>query len=81
MEATLQVKQAGNPSFGFLARRHPLHAFYKHVRQLMQTGQYEYAEDVRKREEATSANSEEKKASTSADTPSRTTVNITEKHG
>ncbi|KAF9973402.1 hypothetical protein BGZ73_003342 [Actinomortierella ambigua] len=51
MEATLQVKQAGNPSFGFLTRRNPLHAFYKHVKWLMQTGAYEYEEDVKKRQQ------------------------------
>ncbi|KAF9585830.1 hypothetical protein BGW38_000541 [Lunasporangiospora selenospora] len=50
MEAILQGKQATNPSFAFLSRRHHLFAFYKHIRWLMQTGLYEILEDYRQRE-------------------------------
>lgn len=50
MEIILQAKQATNPNFSFLSRRHYLHAFYKHVRWLLQTGLYETAEEVRQRE-------------------------------
>ncbi|KAF9186675.1 hypothetical protein BGZ51_001807 [Haplosporangium sp. Z 767] len=50
MEIILQAKQATNPNFAFMSRRHRLFQFYKHVRWLMQTGLYEYAEDVRLRE-------------------------------
>ncbi|KAF9963762.1 hypothetical protein BGZ65_012245 [Modicella reniformis] len=50
MEIILQAKQATNPNFAFLSRRHHLHPFYKHVRWLLQTGLYETAEDVRQRE-------------------------------
>ncbi|KAI1317206.1 hypothetical protein EDD11_008898 [Mortierella claussenii] len=50
MEIILQAKQATNPHFAFMSRRHHLFQFYKHVRWLMQTGLYETAEDVRLRE-------------------------------
>ncbi|KAG0258010.1 hypothetical protein BG011_003589 [Mortierella polycephala] len=50
MEIILQAKQATNPNFAFMSRRHRLFQFYKHVRWLMQTGLYEYAEDARLRE-------------------------------
>ncbi|KAF9907527.1 hypothetical protein EC991_010823 [Linnemannia zychae] len=51
MEIILQAKQATNPNFAFMSKRHHLFQFYKHVRWLMQTGLYEYAEEVRQREE------------------------------
>lgn len=51
MEIILQAKQAANPNFAFMSKRHHLFQFYKHVRWLMQTGLYEYAEEVRQREE------------------------------
>ncbi|KAF9091438.1 hypothetical protein BGX23_005188 [Mortierella sp. AD031] len=51
MEIILQAKQATNPNFAFMSRRHHLFQFYKHVRWLMQTGLYEYAEEIRQREE------------------------------
>ncbi|KAF8933078.1 hypothetical protein BGZ47_011052 [Haplosporangium gracile] len=51
MEIILQAKQAANPNFAFMSKRHHLFQFYKHVRWLMQTGLYEYAEEVRRREE------------------------------
>ncbi|KAF9124459.1 hypothetical protein BGW39_008195 [Mortierella sp. 14UC] len=50
MEIILQAKQATNPNFAFMSKRHHLFQFYKHVRWLMQTGLYEYAEEVRQRE-------------------------------
>ncbi|KAF9922405.1 hypothetical protein FBU30_007460 [Linnemannia zychae] len=50
MEIILQAKQATNPNFAFMSKRHHLFQFYKHVRWLMQTGLYEYAEDIRQRE-------------------------------
>ncbi|KAF9430099.1 hypothetical protein BGZ94_008303 [Podila epigama] len=51
MEIILQAKQATNPNFAFMSRRHRLFQFYKHVRYLMQTGLYEYEEDVKRREQ------------------------------
>ncbi|KAF9209603.1 hypothetical protein BGZ59_010036 [Podila verticillata] len=51
MEIILQAKQATNANFAFMSRRHHLFQFYKHVRYLMQTGLYEYEEEVRQREE------------------------------
>ncbi|KAK5816603.1 hypothetical protein F5H01DRAFT_412698 [Linnemannia elongata] len=51
MEIILQAKQAANPNFAFMSKRHHLFQFYKHIRWLMQTGLYEYAEEVRQREE------------------------------
>ncbi|KAG0044196.1 hypothetical protein BGZ83_010562 [Gryganskiella cystojenkinii] len=51
MEIILQAKQATNPNFAFMSRRHPLFQFYKHVRWLMQTGLYETEEEFRQREE------------------------------
>ncbi|KAG0371251.1 hypothetical protein BGZ54_008255 [Gamsiella multidivaricata] len=50
MEIILQAKQATNPNFAFMSRRHHLFQFYKHVRWLMQTGLYESAEEVELRE-------------------------------
>ncbi|KAF9982156.1 hypothetical protein BGZ75_006471 [Mortierella antarctica] len=50
MEIILQAKQATNPNFAFMSRRHQLFQFYKHVRWLMQTGLYESAEEARQRE-------------------------------
>ena len=51
MEIILQAKQATNPNFAFMSRRHPLFQFYKHVRWLMQTGLYETEEEFRQTEE------------------------------
>ncbi|KAG0273410.1 hypothetical protein BGZ95_010765 [Linnemannia exigua] len=51
MEIILQAKQATNPNFAFLSKRHHLFLFYKHVRWLMQTGLYESAEEFQQREE------------------------------
>ncbi|KAG0375072.1 hypothetical protein BGX24_009577 [Mortierella sp. AD032] len=51
MEIILQAKQATNPNFAFMSKRHHLFLFYKHIRWLMQTGLYEHAEEVRQREE------------------------------
>ncbi|GJJ70987.1 hypothetical protein EMPS_03337 [Entomortierella parvispora] len=51
MEIILQAKQATNPNFAFMSRRHPLFQFYKHVRWLMQTGLYETEEEFKQREE------------------------------
>ena len=50
MEIILQAKQATNPNFAFMSRRHHLFQFYKHIRWLMQTGLYESAEEARQRE-------------------------------
>ncbi|KAJ3298810.1 hypothetical protein HK104_010258 [Borealophlyctis nickersoniae] len=38
MEIVIQAKQANNPDFSFLSTADPCHAYYKHVRLLMQTG-------------------------------------------
>ncbi|KAF9957823.1 hypothetical protein BGZ70_009382 [Mortierella alpina] len=51
MEIILQAKQATNPNFAFMSRRHHLFQFYKHVRWLMQTGLYESFEEARQRED------------------------------
>lgn len=68
MEIILQAKQATNPNFGFLSRRHHLHAFYKHVRWLLQTGLYETAEEVRLREAEEAKAEQEEEARRIAET-------------
>ncbi|KAG0204965.1 hypothetical protein BGX28_003266 [Mortierella sp. GBA30] len=69
MEIILQAKQATNPNFAFMSRRHHLFQFYKHVRWLMQTGLYESLEDSKRREaeEATVEEEETRKATEAAD--------------
>ncbi|KAJ2476888.1 hypothetical protein EV174_004787 [Coemansia sp. RSA 2320] len=42
MEIMIQGRQASNSDFAFLHRASPLHAFYLHLRWLMQTGLYGY---------------------------------------
>ncbi|KAG0331714.1 hypothetical protein BG000_010652 [Podila horticola] len=61
MEIILQAKQATNANFAFMSRRHHLFQFYKHVRYLMQTGLYEYEEEVMQREEEEAKAEEEAK--------------------
>ncbi|KAG0013553.1 hypothetical protein BGZ80_011003 [Entomortierella chlamydospora] len=67
MEIILQAKQATNPNFAFMSRRHHLFQFYKHVRWLMQTGLYESAEDVRQREAEEAKAEEEEEARRAAE--------------
>ncbi|KAJ2871232.1 hypothetical protein GGH93_004987 [Coemansia aciculifera] len=45
MEVVIQGRQASNSDFEFLYRASPLHAFYLHLRWLMQTGLYGYNSD------------------------------------
>ncbi|KAJ2631440.1 hypothetical protein GGF44_003947 [Coemansia sp. RSA 1694] len=45
MEIVIQGRQASNHDFEFLHRASPLHAFYLHLRWLMQTGLYGYNSD------------------------------------
>ncbi|KAJ2258143.1 hypothetical protein GGI13_000686 [Coemansia sp. RSA 455] len=45
MEIVIQGRQASNSDFEFLNRASPLHAFYLHLRWLMQTGLYGYNSD------------------------------------
>ncbi|KAJ2061424.1 hypothetical protein GGI17_003105 [Coemansia sp. S146] len=45
MEIVIQGRQASNSDFEFLYRASPLHAFYLHLRWLMQTGLYGYNSD------------------------------------
>ncbi|KAF9435713.1 hypothetical protein BGZ76_005678 [Entomortierella beljakovae] len=59
MEIILQAKQATNPNFAFMSRRHHLYQFYKHVRRLMQMGLYETAEEAKQREEEEAEEAEE----------------------
>ncbi|KAF8939130.1 hypothetical protein BGZ58_010563 [Dissophora ornata] len=68
MEIILQAKQATNPNFAFMSRRHHLFQFYKHVRWLMQTGLYESAEDVRQREAEEAKAEEEEEARRAVET-------------
>ncbi|KAF9344116.1 hypothetical protein BGX26_004762 [Mortierella sp. AD094] len=67
MEIILQAKQATNPNFAFMSRRHHLFQFYKHVRWLMQTGLYESAEDARQREAEEAKAEEEEEARRAAE--------------
>ncbi|KAJ2017531.1 hypothetical protein GGI14_002933 [Coemansia sp. S680] len=45
MEIVIQGRQASNSDFEFLNRASPLHAFYLHLRWLMQSGLYGYNSD------------------------------------
>ncbi|KAF9203863.1 hypothetical protein BGZ49_005940, partial [Haplosporangium sp. Z 27] len=67
MEIILQAKQATNPNFAFMSRRHSLFQFYKHVRWLMQTGLYETAEDAKQRELEEAKAEEEEEARRAAE--------------
>ncbi|CAO3571981.1 unnamed protein product [Mortierella alpina] len=62
MEIILQAKQATNPNFAFMSRRHHLFQFYKHVRWLMQTGLYESFEEARQREDEEAKAEQEEEA-------------------
>lgn len=66
MEIILQAKQATNPNFAFMSRRHQLFQFYKHVRWLMQTGLYESAEEAGQREAEEAKAEEEEEAKKAA---------------
>ncbi|ORX96094.1 hypothetical protein K493DRAFT_337058 [Basidiobolus meristosporus CBS 931.73] len=51
MEIIIQAKQSHNPDFCFLNKDDPLHAFYRHVRWLVQTGLYDYSNEEESEEE------------------------------